>query len=252
MNQSIDLSKLSVSQKARLLKLLKKKEELSKFGGHLHKIFPAEGPLAYYNYPRHMEFFKAGAIYKERLFLAANRVGKSLAGAYEIACHATGIYPDWWEGRRFPNPTNGWVAGSTTVTTRDAPQKELLGPPGEIGTGMIARHLLEKITPKHGVANAVDEVWVKHEPTGGLSRIGFKTYDQKRRAFEGTAKDYIWFDEEPPNDVYNEGLLRTMTTKGIMLSTLTPMQGLTDFIVSFQDTATSYTEETKDDGEIHS
>lgn len=243
---AINLEGLSVKQKSRLKKLLERKAEIVKYGGHLYKIFPDEGPLAYDKYPRHMEFFKSGAIYKERLFLAANRVGKSQAGAYEVACHATGIYPHWWEGRRFESPTSGWIAGSTTATTRDAPQKELLGPPGEIGTGMIARELIIKTTAKHGTPNAVDEVWVRHVPTGGTSRIGFKSYDQKRRAFEGTAKDYIWFDEEPPEDVYNEGLLRTMTTKGIMLSTLTPMQGLTEFIVAFQDTAQSYTEEKKD------
>lgn len=238
----IDTRNLSPKQKAQLLRLLRRKQEIEKFGGHKHKIFPNEGPLSYDKYPRHMEFFKAGALYKERLFLAANRVGKSLAGAYEVACHVTGDYPDWWEGKRFDCPTEWWVAGSTTVTTRDAPQKELIGPPSDIGTGMIARDLLIKMTPKHGTANAIDEVWVKHIPTGGTSRIGFKTYDQKRRAFEGTAKHGVWFDEEPPNDVYNEALLRTMTTKGILLSTLTPMQGLTEFIVQFQDTAESYTE----------
>lgn len=246
MNDLIDTSGMTLKQKKQLIKLLEKRREIARYGGHLYKIFPDDGPLAYYNYPRHMEFFKSGAIYKERLFLAANRVGKTQAGAYEIACHTTGEYPDWWEGRVFKTPGEWWVAGSTTVTTRDAPQRELLGPPGEHGTGMIAKKLIEKMTPKHGTANAVDEIWVKHVPTGGLSRIGFKTYDQKRRAFEGTAKHGIWFDEEPPDDVYNEALLRTMTTSGIMMSTLTPMQGLTEFIVGFQDTAQSFTE--VDDG----
>lgn len=240
------IKNLSTQQKKAILKLAQRKAEIAKYGGHLYKVFPDKGDLAYYNYPRHMEFFKSGAIYKERLFLAANRVGKSIAGAYEVACHLTGVYPDWWEGRRFTKPTAWWVAGSTTQTTRDAPQKELVGPPGEIGTGMIAKDLIIKTTPKHGTPNALDEVWVKHVPTGGISRVGFKSYDQKRRSFEGTAKDGIWFDEEPPEDVANEALLRTMTTKGILMYTLTPMQGLTEFIVQFQDTAVSYTEE--DDG----
>jgi phage terminase large subunit-like protein len=234
---------MSVAQKKRYLELLKKKREIHLYGGHLHKIFPDEGPLAYYNYPRHMEFFKSGALYKERLFLAANRVGKSMAGAYEVACHATGVYPDWWEGYRFDKPVHVWVAGSTRETTSDAPQKELLGPPGEIGTGMIARKAIKKIEPWHGVAGSAGAAWIYHQPTGGISRIGFKTYDQKRRSFEGTAKHIIWFDEEPPADIYNEALLRTMTTKGMMMSTLTPMQGLTEFIVHFQDTATSFTPE---------
>ena len=98
MQPSINLEGLSAKQKSKVLKLLERKNEIAKYGGHLYKIFPDEGPLAYYKYTRHMEFFKSGAIYKERLFLAANRVGKSQAGAYEVACHATGVYPHWWEG----------------------------------------------------------------------------------------------------------------------------------------------------------
>jgi hypothetical protein len=42
-------------------------------------------------YARHMEFFEAGAKYRERCMMAANRVGKTLgAGGYETAAHLTG------------------------------------------------------------------------------------------------------------------------------------------------------------------
>ena len=37
-------------------------------------LFPDSGPLARVFYPKHIEFFDAGAQYKERLFMAANRV----------------------------------------------------------------------------------------------------------------------------------------------------------------------------------
>jgi hypothetical protein len=33
--------------------------------------------------------------------MAANRVGKTVVGAYETTVHMTGEYPAWWEGRRF-------------------------------------------------------------------------------------------------------------------------------------------------------
>lgn len=55
--------------------------------------FLDEGPFRRALYPKHIEFFAAGARFKERLFMAANRVGKSDAGAFEVTCHATGIYP---------------------------------------------------------------------------------------------------------------------------------------------------------------
>jgi hypothetical protein len=54
--------------------------------------------------------------------MAANRVGKTEgAGGYEMTCHLTGRYPDWWEGRRFSGPVRAWAAGKTNETTRDVP-----------------------------------------------------------------------------------------------------------------------------------
>jgi hypothetical protein len=47
------------------------------------QFFPEAGPFRRELYAKHLEFFSAGARFKERLFMAANRVGKSEAGAYE-------------------------------------------------------------------------------------------------------------------------------------------------------------------------
>ena len=91
------------------------------------KLFPLTGPLRRDLYPKHLEFFQAGAQCKERLFMAANRIGKTLSGAYEATCHLTGVYPDWWPGARFHHPTEGWACGTTSETTRDIVQHELLG-----------------------------------------------------------------------------------------------------------------------------
>jgi phage terminase large subunit-like protein len=43
----------------------------------------------------------------------------------------------------------------------------------------------------------------------------------------------VWFDEEPPQDIYTEGLMRTMTTQGVVIATFTPLSGLTDVALSF-------------------
>ena len=72
-------------------------------------MFPASGPHRRELYPKHIEFFSAGAQYKERLFMAANRVGKTVAGAFETTCHLTGCYPDWWKGHRFDHATDAWA-----------------------------------------------------------------------------------------------------------------------------------------------
>jgi hypothetical protein len=69
------------------------------------------------------------ATYVERLFLAANRVGKTDAAADELTAHLTGQYPAWWEGRRFEAPISAWLAGKSAVTRRDIIQHSLLGDP---------------------------------------------------------------------------------------------------------------------------
>ena len=60
--------------------------------------------LRYKPYPKQAEFHAAGAMHRERLLMAGNQLGKTLAGAAEAAFHLTGLYPDWWEGRRWDRP----------------------------------------------------------------------------------------------------------------------------------------------------
>ena len=50
-----------------------------------------ENKLAYYKpYKKQAAFHAAGAKYRERLLLAANQVGKTFAGAMEVAIQASG------------------------------------------------------------------------------------------------------------------------------------------------------------------
>lgn len=191
-------------------------------------------------YQRHLEFFRAGSTHNERLFMCANRVGKTLSGGgYEVAAHLSGIYPDWWEGRRFDGPISAWAAGDTYETTRDIVQLNLLG---EItyrggrkvmdGRGVIPGHLLGTPRWRSGVQDVVDTVRIKHA-SGGHSLLGLKSYDQGRKAFQGTGKHVVWFDEEPPADVYGEALMRTATLNGITILTFTPLLGLSEVVLSF-------------------
>lgn len=215
--------------KAALEEKLRRLEE----GGHLYRYFLNDGPFRYENYPKHLSFFNMGNEHRERLFMAANRVGKSVAGAYEMTCHLTGLYPDWWKGKRFDHATDCWVAGDTGQTTRDIVQDELLGfPSGVLGSGMIPGDLITQVRRRAGIADAIDTVKVQHV-SGEESILGFKSYDQGRRSFQGTGKHVVWFDEECPQDVYGEAIIRTMTTGGIIYVTFTPLQGMTPFIQDF-------------------
>ncbi len=119
--------------------------------------------LAYYRpYPKQSEFHAAGARARERLLMAGNQLGKTLAGGFEAAMHATGRYPAWWNGKRFERPTIAWAAGVTGESTRDNPQRVLLGRPGYHGTGAIPKDALAELTPARGAHGLVDSIVVKH------------------------------------------------------------------------------------------
>jgi phage terminase large subunit-like protein len=185
-------------------------------------------------YERQAQFFAMGATKRERAFLAGTQVGKSEALAFELACHLTGLYPPWWQGRRFDHPTRCWACAETAEQVRDVGQTKLLGIAGseqDYGTGMIPRALLLSKTASRAVADGVDMVRVKHI-TGGVSSLGFKAYAQGRSKFQGVTRDCVWVDEEPDDEIYSECLSR-LTGQGVIFSSLTPLLGFTPFVNRF-------------------
>lgn len=244
------MTALTSERRADILRMTQLMAEISRRQDQrlFYNLFPdedteqADGSIihAREKYPKHLEFFDAGAKYRERCAMAANRIGKTLAmGGYEMAAHLTGDYPEWWPGRRFKRPIRAWAAGKTNETTRDIVQATLLG---EIrgsgsekrfnGTGVVPGRALGKITWKQGVSDLSDTIKVRHV-SGGWSLLGFKSYQQGRGSFEGTAQHAIWLDEEPPEDIYGECLIRTATTNGIIMLTFTPLEGMSAVVQSF-------------------
>ena len=190
---------------------------------------------SYAPYPKQMEFHKLGAVARERLFMSGNQLGKTLSGAAEMAMHLTGRYPDWWEGRRFNEPILAMCGSESTELTRDGIQRQLVGPPddeSEWGTGFIPGDAISGVARRMGVADALDTVTVKHE-SGGKSTLLIKSYDQKRRKWQANTAHVVWFDEEPPVDIYMEGLTRTNATGGLVYLTFTPLLGMSDVVMMF-------------------
>jgi phage terminase large subunit-like protein len=193
----------------------------------------SENQLRQYRpYSKQAEFHAAGSRYRQRLLMAANQVGKTIAAGFELAMHATGIYPDWWIGRRWDRPIVGWAAGVTGESTRDNPQRILLGRPGAWGTGAIPKSKLIDTSSARGLADAVDTIRV-HHISGGTSTIQLKSYEKGREKWQGETLDFVWFDEEPPAAIYTEGLTRTNATGGMTLITFTPLLGMTDVVKRF-------------------
>ena len=186
----------------------------------------------YRPYPKQMDFHKAGAKYRERLLMAGNQLGKTYCAAAEVAMHATGKYPDWWQGKRFKKAPLIWCAGVTGEVVRDTIQRLLIGDVANPGTGLIPPLDIVETMPSRGVADLVDTILVKHV-SGGTSRIRLKYYEQGREKFQADTVDYGWEDEEPPDDIHTEFLTRTNATNGILAVTFTPLKGMSKVVKRF-------------------
>jgi phage terminase large subunit-like protein len=186
----------------------------------IDKYFPIAGDWSRWEYPKQMKFFKAGATHHQRLFIAANRVGKTVSMACELVYHLTSEYPDWWEGKRFTMNSEWWVCGVTARDVKVVLQDLLIGKVNEFGEGMVPYDLLDFDTIKDAqrIDTPINAFRVKHKATGTWSTVEFKTYEQGRQSFQGTARS-IWLDEECPQDIYAECLTRTATGDNILVMT---------------------------------
>jgi phage terminase large subunit-like protein len=196
-----------------------------------------EDRLKYYQpYPKQAQFHEAGAQHRERLFMAGNRVGKTLCGAAELAMHLTGNYAEWWKGKRFDKPIRAWAAGVTNQSTRDVVQDKLLGPPlreWEHGTGMIPKASIGHITKAtSSISGLIDTVGIANV-SGRYSTLQFKSYEQGREKWQGAGLEVVWLDEECPSDLYFEALTRTNETGGVVFLTFTPILGASEIVRRF-------------------
>ena len=175
---------------------------------------------------------------RQKALMAANQVGKTTCGAYEVAMHLTGLYPTWWNGKRYDKPNEWIVASTTNETTRDRCQKDLFGEPTDdkqLGTGAVPKELIGEKIRKPGVPNAYDTVLVQHK-SGGWSKASFRAYEQGPKKFMGSRlTGGYWADEEPPSDVNSQLIRGLFATNGIGMLTFTPEEGITEVVSQFID-----------------
>jgi phage terminase large subunit-like protein len=196
----------------------------------------------YAPYAKQREHHAAGLTHSERLFMAGNQLGKTVAGGAEWAMHLTGRYPDWWDGAEFTKPPLLWAGSVTGESTRDNPQRILVGPPAkseEWGTGFIPADCIRSTIRAMGVPNLIDSVVVRWGGGGdvqaGESVLALKAYEKGREKWQGPTVDGIWYDEEPPEDIYSEGLTRTNNGQRGQFAqmTFTPLLGMSEVVRRF-------------------
>ena len=182
-----------------------------------------------------LTFFRTGAS-SRRGILAANRIGKTVSTCYETAMHLTGLYPDWWTGKRFDKAITAMVAGEGWSQVALVLQNELLGTndvkiKDAIGTGAIPRSCVVTDTMRSDGANCIG-VEIRHR-SGANSYLLFANYTQEVRQMQGFKLNLAVFDEQPPDDFFSEIVTRTATTQGQVLCSFTPLKGLNGLVSKF-------------------
>lgn len=156
---------------------------------------------------------------KNRWVFGGNRSGKTECGAVETVWLARGIHPY----KQNKKNVEGWVVSLSTQVQRDVAQKKVLSYLNKNWIVDICMLSGRKDSIENGV---IDYITIKNV-FGGTSRIGFKSCDQGREKFQGASLDFVWFDEEPPEDIYKECRMRVLDKGGEVFGTMTPLKGLT-------------------------
>jgi phage terminase large subunit-like protein len=157
--------------------------------------------------------------HRNRWVFGGNRSGKTECGAVECVYMARGIHP-YRENRK---DVCGWVVSLSQQVQRDVAQKKILHYLRRDWIEDIVMLSGRKDAPEHGI---IDFIRVKNV-LGGYSTIGFKSCDQGREKFQGASLDFVWFDEEPSEEIYAECRMRVLDRKGDIFGTMTPLKGLT-------------------------
>lgn len=200
-------------------------------------------------YLPHRTFHRLGKTAHERAFFAGNRTGKTHSASKEIRMHATGEYIEWWDGYRYNHPVNVWICGVSSEINRELERRYFEGE-GEDPPWIPSEYIMYENKSQHLYK-------IKHA-SGGASILQFKTYEQGRAKFQAAKVHIIHFDEEPPMDIYMEGLTRTVSTSpnhhGMVILTATPLMGMTNMMLHYltrKDTDTQISPEEVRDSRVY-
>lgn len=164
----------------------------------------------YIPHDKQVQFHQGGE--RGKLYIGGNRSGKTVGGIVE----------DIW-----------WLRG-------EHPYRNLFKPPvrGRIVTVsytegiklIIIPELAKWLPPSDLINGSWEDSYSKADRVLTLangSTVELMSYDQKLEKFAGTSRHFVHFDEEPPQDIYNECRLRLLDTGGSWWMTMTPVEGMT-------------------------
>jgi len=183
----------------------------------LRERLAADGLRSYKPTVKQEAFHKS--LCRSRWVFGGNRSGKSECGAAEAVWLARGCHP------YRPNKPDAdvWVVSLSAQVQRDVAQRKILK---YISKNWIADAVMAAGSRDRMDSGVIDFISIKNV-SGGTSRIGFRNCEQGREKFQGVSLDAVWFDEEPPREIYEECRMRVMDRKGGLWCTMTPLKGRT-------------------------
>lgn len=175
----------------------------------LTRVAYAPDMNSYVPHPKQQYFHKSNK--KTRLYIGGNRSGKTTGGIVEDV---------WWLTNKHPyletpqRPVAGRIVSvdfANGVNKIIIPQLKQWVPPSQLrgGSWFSAYDSMERtLNFENG------------------SFVELMSYDQDLDKFAGTSRDFIHYDEEPPEDIRIENLARLIDRKGREWFTLTPVEGM--------------------------
>lgn len=179
-------------------------------------------PLKNYNsgaivHKKQLEFHKCTK--RNRWVFGGNRTGKTECGAIETIWLSLGIHPY----KQNKKATECWVVSLSQRVQKEVAQSKILKylPKSSI------KEIIMTSGKKSDAENGIIECIIINNVFGNISKIWFKSCEEGREKFQGSSLDFVWFDEEPPEDIYNECKMRVLDKSGEIFGTMTPLKGLT-------------------------
>ena len=187
--------------------LLSPTELLLQFEKGLQQVAIAPGIDAYKPHASQEKFHRSTA--KGKLYIGGNRSGKTVGGGTETVMRLIGKHK-----YRSDLPL-GVVRGRMVTVDIEEGIKKIAIP--EISKWVPTRYLQD---------GSWDKSYDRQSRTLTLtngSSLEFMSYEQATEKFAGTSRHFIWFDEEPPKEIFNECMMRLVDTNGDWFITMTPM-----------------------------
>lgn len=174
---------------------------------NLQQTAISPGIDAYKPHPSQEKFHRSTA--KGKLYIGGNRSGKSVGGAAEAIMRLTHMHR-----YRTDLPVGAIRGRWVTVDIEEGIKK--------IAIPEILRWMPKKYLKNGSWDDSYDRQSRTLTLTNG-SFLEFMSYEQAVEKFSGTSRHFTAFDEEPPEEIFNECLMRLVDTDGDWWITMTPL-----------------------------